>query len=60
MFFDWVNRYVEDNLMQLNKVKRTALVVEVDDAVGYSLCKKLVKKRYHVIIGVRDVGRGLS
>ena len=45
--------------MQLNKVKRTALVVEVD-AVGYSLCKKLVKKRYHVIIGVRDVNRGLS
>ena len=46
--------------MQLHKVKRTALVAEVDDAVGYSLCKKLVKKRYHVIIGVRDVGRGLS
>ena len=57
---DWVNRYIEDNLMYYNRERRTALVVEADNAIGYSLCKKLVKKNYHVILGVKEVGRGLT
>ena len=46
--------------MLCNKERRIAFVVEADNAIGYSLCKKLVKKNYHVIVGVRDVNRGLS
>lgn len=50
---------MEDHIIYFNKERRTALVVEADNAIGYSLCKKLIKKNYHVIIGVGDVKTGL-
>lgn len=54
-----MNRYVEDHVIYFNRDRRTALVVEADNAIGYSLCKKLIKKNYHVILGVSDVQRGI-
>lgn len=50
---------MEDHIIYFNRERRTALVVEADNAIGYSLCKKLIKKNYHVIVGVGDVKRGL-
>ena len=55
-----MNRYVEDHIIYFNRDRRLAFVVEVDNAIGYSLCKKLIKKNYHVIIGVSDVKRGIT
>lgn len=52
-----MNRYVEDHIIYFNRDRRVALVVEADNAIGYSLCKKLIKKNYHVIIGAKDVKR---
>ena len=45
--------------MLCNKERRIAFVVEADNAIGYSLCKKLVKKNYHVILGVKDIRQGV-
>lgn len=58
-FSDYVNRFVEDHIIYFNRKRRIALVVEADNAIGYSLCKKLVKKNYHVIIGVSDLKRAM-
>lgn len=56
---NWVNSYVEDHIIYFNKEWRIAFVVEADNAIGYSLCKKLVKKNYHVILGVKDIRQGV-
>ena len=56
---NWVNSYVEDHIIYFNKERRIAFVVEADNAIGYSLCKKLVKKNYHVILGVNDIRQGV-
>ena len=50
---------MEDHIIYFNRKRRIALVVEADNAIGYSLCKKLVKKNYHVIIGVSDLKRAM-
>ena len=52
----WINSYVEDHIIYFNRERRIAFVVEA----GYSLCKKLVKKNYHVVIGVKDIKKGLT
>ena len=56
---NWVTSYVEDHIIYFNKERRIAFVVEADNAIGYSLCKKLVKKNYHVILGVKDIRQGV-
>lgn len=56
---NWVNSYVEDHIIYFNKERRIAFVVEADNAIGYSLCKKLVKKNFHVILGVKDIRQGV-
>ena len=56
---DWINRYVEDHIIYYNKERRIALVVEADNSIGYALCKKLIKKNYHVVVGVAKVKRGV-
>lgn len=56
---NWINSYIEDRIICFNKERRIALVVEADNAIGYSLCKKLVKKNYHVILGVKDIKQGV-
>lgn len=55
-----MNRYVDDHIIYFHRDRRIALVVEADNAIGYSLCKKLIKKNYHVILGVSDVKRGVK
>ena len=56
---NWINSYIEDHIICFNKERRIALVVEADNAIGYSLCKKLVKKNYHIILGVKDIKQGV-
>ena len=56
---NWIYSYVEDHIIYFNKERRIAFVVEADNAIGYSLCKKLVKKNYHVILGVKDIRQGV-
>ena len=45
--------YLNDN------ERRVALVMGADNAVGYCLARKLVRKNYHVIIGVKSMKVGL-
>lgn len=39
--------------------KRVALIIGADNAVGYCLAKKLVRKKYHVLMGVKSTKVGL-
>ena len=44
--------YLSDN------ERRVALIMGADNAVGFCLAKKLVKKHYHVIMGVKSIKVG--
>ena len=39
--------------------RRVALIIGADNAVGFCLAKKLVRKHYHVIMGVKSTKVGL-
>ena len=55
----WFNRKIEDYVYLSDSEKRVALIIGADNAVGYCLAKKLVRKNYHVIMGVKSTKVGL-
>ena len=55
----WFNRKLEDYVYLKDNERRVALVMGADNAVGYCLARKLVRKNYHVIIGVKSTKVGL-
>ena len=55
----WFNRKIEDYVYLIDDEKRVALVIGADNAVGYCLAKKLVRKNYHVLMGVKSIKVGL-
>lgn len=56
----WFNSSI-DNYVQMNSknVKRVAVIIGADSAVGYSLATQLIKKNFHVVIGVKSSKTGL-
>lgn len=40
--------------------RRTALILGADNAVGFNLARKLVRKHYNVVIGVKSTNVGLK
>ena len=55
----WFNRKIEDYVYLIDDEKRVALIIGADNAVGYCLAKKLVRKNYHVLMGVKSIKVGL-
>ncbi|KAK8809441.1 hypothetical protein WA171_001019, partial [Blastocystis sp. BT1] len=55
----WFNRKIEDYVYLSDGEKRVALIIGADNAVGYCLARKLVRKNYHVIMGVKSTKVGL-
>ena len=55
----WFNRKIEDYVYLIDTEKRVALLIGADNAVGYCLAKKLVRKNYHVLMGVKSIKVGL-
>lgn len=55
----WFNRKIEDYVYLIDNEKRVALIIGADNAVGYCLAKKLVRKNYHVLMGVKSIKVGL-
>ena len=55
----WFNRKIEDYVYLSDGEKRVALIIGADNAVGYCLSRKLVRKNYHVIMGVKSTKVGL-
>ncbi|KAK8807182.1 hypothetical protein WA158_003941 [Blastocystis sp. Blastoise] len=54
------NRFVEDYVQQTeNEERRVAVIIGADSAIGYSLATQLVKKNFHVVIGVKNAKTGI-
>ena len=51
----WFNRKIEDYVYLIDNEKRVALIIGAVNAVGYCLAKKLVRKNYHVLMGVKSI-----
>lgn len=55
----WFGRKVEDYVYYSDGERRVALIIGADNAVGYCLARKLVRKNYHVVMGVKSVKVGM-
>ena len=55
----WFNRKIEDYVYLSDGEKRVALIIGADNAVGYCIARKLVRKNDHVIMGVKSTKVGL-
>lgn len=55
----WFGRKVEDYVYYSDGERRVALIIGADNAVGYCLARKLVRKNYHVVMGVKSAKVGM-
>lgn len=55
----WFNRKVEDYVYLGDNERRVAMIIGADNAVGFCLAKKLVRKNYHLIMGVKSTKVGM-
>ena len=55
----WFGRKIEDYVYYSDGERRVALIIGADNAVGYCLARKLVRKNYHVVMGVKSVKVGM-
>ena len=55
----WFGRKIEDYVYFGDGERRVALIIGADNAVGYCLARKLVRKNYHVVMGVKSMKVGM-
>ena len=55
----WFGKKIEDYVYYSDGERRVALIIGADNAVGYCLARKLVRKNYHVVMGVKSVKVGM-